>query len=506
MTSQIYSSKKIIQTGFILMLLLIIIVTSVAIYDMKLLKNKIDTIVNVNNVKTTLITNMRNIARERSLSLYRMVLLRDVFEIDDEKIHMSDLAGQFMGLRDKLLALSMSNNEKKEIKDTLEQVYRSTRIQKQLLSLIGQEDYKEASNFLMHTAIPEQNRLIEMYDQLLEKQHYQSEKASQIAKADYKNSVVFQFSFSVCLLLLGILISVYVIRKNNYSEKQLHDANENLELRIHERTLSLEQMNQELEETIQTLHATQEQLIQTEKMASLGRLVAGVAHEINTPIGISLTAITHLEAEEKKMSALYAAEKISTEDFNNFLQNIRETCSLILNNINRSANLVNNFKRLAVDQSTDEFSSINLHDYINEILLGINSKLTKAQLKVENNTDKELFFYTNPGAMYQIFTNLILNSIIHGYPHKDNGKLTISGTKNDQTVELSICDDGIGIPEEDLPKIFEPFYTTRRNDGGTGLGLHLVYNLISSTLKGSINISSSKNGGCCCQIKLPITA
>lgn len=499
----IYSTQKIISLGFGLMLLFLILITSVGFTNIATLHDQIDVLVHVRNVKTTLISDMRNIARERSLSLYRMVLLQDPFDIDEEKVQMSLLAGQFLKRRDQLNELPMTPEEKQQLHETLELVYNSTRIQRQLLEVIKEGSFLNAKIFLMETAIPKQNQLLARYDQLLDFQHKISREEARNAEDTYYHTLFFLTVFSLSIIITGVLVSLFVVRKSITAEKQLREANETLEARVLERTTSLYNANQELQATVETLQDTQEQLVQAEKMASLGSLVAGVSHEINTPIGVGLTAITYLQEQGQKIDRHYEAERLSQEHLEEFLEQSREACGIVVNNIKRAAEIIKNFKRIAVDQTNEAFSVIDLHKYIDEILMSLYPKLKKTKVQVVNYCVPELKLYTNPGVIYQIFSNLILNALLHAYEPDDEGVIRIKVKTENDHVDISFCDDGKGIEKDNLKKIFDPFFTTRRGSGGTGLGLNIVFNLVTTNLHGSINVRSTVGEGSCFLISLP---
>jgi signal transduction histidine kinase len=266
------------------------------------------------------------------------------------------------------------------------------------------------------------------------------------------------------------------------------DLNKNLEIKIQERT-------QELEKSILSLKNTQKQLVESEKMASLSGLVAGVAHEINTPIGIGITGITHFLTISEQIKKDYESNNLSEDEFKNYLSISSDVANQINLNLQRTAKLVSSFKQVAVDQKSEEKRTFNLSSYIDEILLSINNITKKTNLSIEVECAKDLIITSFPGAYYQIISNLIINSIRHGYDEKSIGTISIDITKEDDTLEIVYKDDGKGIKKENIKKIFDPFFTTNRKSGGTGLGLHIIYNIITSQLEGDINCTSIKGEG-----------
>lgn len=287
------------------------------------------------------------------------------------------------------------------------------------------------------------------------------------------------------------------------SEMNLRTLNEELEFRVMKRTSQLNDANIELIKTVEELKQTQAQLVESEKMAALGNLVAGVAHEINTPVGIGLTAASHLVEETRRYEKLYQQGKLTRSDFNEFLLISVEISNLVLSNLDRAIRLIQSFKQVAVDQSISEKRRFNLKAYIDEILMSIHHQLKKEDYKIIVECSDDINLYSYPGALYQVFTNLILNSIIHGFHGKKHGAIKVVVSDRDERINIDYSDDGLGISEVHLKRIFEPFYTTRRNTGGSGLGLHIVYNLVTRTLKGRIECSSELNKGTSFKINFP---
>lgn len=289
------------------------------------------------------------------------------------------------------------------------------------------------------------------------------------------------------------------------SELELRHLNEELEMRVKSRTLELENANIELTKIVVELKQTQAQLVESEKMAALGSLVAGVAHEINTPVGIGVTAASHLNDKVKAYQKMYENESLKRKDFEEMLLITSQSSSLVLSNLNRAIELISSFKQVAVDQSSGEQRNFNVEKYIHEILLSLHYKLKKKKHQIKVNCPLDLMLNSYPSAFYQIFTNLILNSITHGFDENENGTISIEIELKDDRAYIVFSDDGKGIAEENLKRIFEPFYTTRRNIGGSGLGLHIVYNLVTQTLKGRIKCESIPDGGTSFFIDFPVS-
>jgi signal transduction histidine kinase len=250
-----------------------------------------------------------------------------------------------------------------------------------------------------------------------------------------------------------------------------------------------------LKQTLVTLKKTQYKLVQSKKMASLGQLTAGIAHEINTPIGVSLSAASNLLDATRVLSKKLTSEDLSKEELDDYLYDARESTMLLLNNLDRAASLVRSFKEVSVDQSVEEKRSFELISYIEEIRNSLSNELNRKKVQVTIRAQDIIELKSYPGAFAQIFTNLIMNSIKHGFEGKKNGHIDIELVKKGQLIEMHYRDDGKGIPNDKINKIFEPFYTSKRGQGGSGLGMHIVYNLVVQKLGGSIKASSEEDKG-----------
>jgi len=265
----------------------------------------------------------------------------------------------------------------------------------------------------------------------------------------------------------------------------------------------LEQKTKELKASLKVIQQTQNQLVESEKMASLGELVAGVAHEINTPIGLAVTESSFMEYKTSELSKKYRTGKMKRSDLEKYIKTVTEASVGILKNLNRAANLIQNFKQVAVDQSSEQKRQINVNQYLNEILVSLRPKYKRTMHKITVNCSDDIDIVTYPGAFYQVISNLIMNSLIHGFEHIDNGEMVFNISLQASNVFIDYSDNGKGIESGHISKIFDPFFTTKRGKGGTGLGLHIVYNLVVQNLKGTITCSSEVGKGCRFLITLP---
>ncbi len=267
---------------------------------------------------------------------------------------------------------------------------------------------------------------------------------------------------------------------------------------------SLQEKNESLSHTLQQLKTTQAQLIESEKMAALGNLVAGVAHEINTPIGISITAASVLNEDTTEFLKSYKNGPIKRTKLETFLDTAVESSGMILKNLKHAVDLIQSFKQVAVDQSSESQRCFKLKEYLQEILLSLKVQIKKTKHTVKIEGDETITLNSYPGVLSQIVTNLVMNSLIHAYDKDDSGEICLGFKRESQQIILQYTDDGKGINPENMNNLFQPFFTTNRSQGSTGLGLHIVYNLVTHKLKGTIHCQSSVGSGTQFLIKLPI--
>ncbi len=337
-----------------------------------------------------------------------------------------------------------------------------------------------------------------------------------------------------------IVYAWHDITARKQAEEALQQAYGNLETKVEQRTHELSSLNQELiamneelqhtnqelgneiterqriqkelsssnlklTQAISDLQNMQAVLVESAKMAALGNLVAGIAHEINTPVGVSLTAASHLQELTVEFNDLCTQGSPRRHDLIEYLEELHETSTIILNNLDRAGKLIQSFKQVSADQSSELCRVFNLKNYLEEIILSIQPQLKKTDHQITIECDENLSMNGFPGALSQIITNLIMNSIIHAYNPGDQGHISISVKIKDNKTILLYTDDGKGMNSRVLSKIFDPFYTTKRGHGGTGLGLHIVYNIVTQRFKGTILCKSQPNQGTTFEISLPFT-
>jgi len=295
------------------------------------------------------------------------------------------------------------------------------------------------------------------------------------------------------------------ITKQAEAEKQFIQLNKSLEDKVHQRTNALKESNQELLSTLETLHQYQGQIVESEKMASLGDMVAGVAHEVNTPIGLGVTASSLLHDRLTDIKHAFENKTLKSSQLKKFLSDGDENLEIIMRNLTRAADLITSFKQVAVDQTSSEQRRFNFKELLREVIMTLAPQLKNTHYKIELECPNDLIIASKPGAINQILVNLIINSLIHGFDGREHGTIKIIITKIKNQINVLYQDDGIGINESIKNKIFDPFFTTKRGSGGSGLGMHLVYNLITQALNGTISFESAPNLGVTFDINFPIS-
>lgn len=287
-------------------------------------------------------------------------------------------------------------------------------------------------------------------------------------------------------------------------QEELKLAKNKLEERVIERTKELSQTNGMLESAVYDLKSTQHQLVESEKMAALGNLVAGIAHEINTPIGVAVTGASHLEEMAMQLKSYIESGEVVKSTFIKRINAFTSGTDIILRNLIRASDLVKNFKMIAVDQTKDDQREINLYQYLTDVVSAMAPKTAKKNLTVNVSGEKTFYLVTYPGAVAQIFTNLVDNTLIHAFSNMNDGNINIHFNVTDTTVNIAFEDNGKGILPKNVEKVFEPFYTTNRSGGGSGLGLSIIYNIVTQKLSGSIECLSDENKGTQFIISLPL--
>lgn len=297
--------------------------------------------------------------------------------------------------------------------------------------------------------------------------------------------------------IIGSFAMVTDITERKRAEAELINLNRELEQRVRQRT-------EELEKSLETLKQAQDHLIQSEKMAALGGLVAGVTHEINTPIGIGITAVSFLGEKLSALDTLYQSGSLSPQEFEDILKDALEACATTQANLKRAVTLVGSFKEIAVDQASENLRQFNLRDYIDEVLMSLQPKFKRTRHVITTVCPENLEITSYPGVFSQILTNLIVNSLTHGFDETSAGEMEIRVHEENGRLSIVYQDNGRGMDPETAAKIFDPFFTTRRSSGGAGLGMYIVYNIVTQTLGGSIQCISRPGAGVNFFIEIPM--
>lgn len=289
------------------------------------------------------------------------------------------------------------------------------------------------------------------------------------------------------------------------SRKQIEQLNSNLEAKVKMRTDELNMKTQEALLALADLKTVQKKLVEQEKHASLGRLVAGIAHEINTPVGVSITASSYIEGELCSLEQKLNACKLTKDELQRMIVDFKEGCFILKSNLHRTAELVASFKRVSVDQSSELMRKIELNRYLDDVIRTLQPKIKKSAHKIEfeqfNEKIETLCF---PGAIAQVITNIIDNALVHAFDKNESGIINLVLSKSEAEITILISDNGKGMTSEVLDYIFDPFFTTNRENGGSGLGMHLVYNIVTQQLNGLIHCSSIIGKGTQFIIKFPL--
>ncbi|MBE0482455.1 MAG: PAS domain S-box protein [Bacterioplanes sp.] len=298
------------------------------------------------------------------------------------------------------------------------------------------------------------------------------------------------------LLAIGI---VRDIAEKKRREREIMELNATLEQRVRKRT-------EELSRALDNLKHTQDELLQREKLASLGALVAGVSHELNTPLGnavtVSSTLLDHHRAFLQQLERGLTRSALDT-----FLHDVEESGRIIERNLQRAAELMSSFKQLAVDQTSDQRRTFKLHDVVHEVTLTLLPSLRKASIVLHESISPTLELDSYPGPLGQVLLNLLNNATIHAFAHTDDKQIWVSAVcSSDGWLRLTVADNGCGIDAAHRKRIFDPFFTTRLGQGGSGLGLHITHTLVTGLLGGRIDVESHEYGGALFTVFLPLSA
>jgi len=283
-------------------------------------------------------------------------------------------------------------------------------------------------------------------------------------------------------------------------QRELRQENENRQYIEDE----LRKRNNELANSMENLQLAKDQLVESERMASLGGLVAGIAHDVNTPLGVGVTAASFLEERINNLKAGFEDKSLTAKSMESFINEAEQAAKLLLGNLNRASELIASFKQVAVDQTSETERKFNLNDYIHEVIQSLQPSFKHSNHAITVNCPPDLYIRCAPGAIAQIITNMIINSLVHGFESTNSGRITLDVTLEDDTVQMCYQDDGKGMSEAHLATLFDAFFTTRRGEGGSGLGTHIMYNLVTQSLSGHIEAKSELGKGLQYIIRFPL--
>ncbi len=317
-----------------------------------------------------------------------------------------------------------------------------------------------------------------------------AESAIQAFRRSFYTNVVFAV-IAFVLLELILFLGVRTVTRH-------------LESRIKERTQQLDTRNKQLAESLHNLKTTQSNLLESEKMASLGRLVAGVTHDISTPLNTALAAVSELSEETDSLIRVQPGRGANTQKTGEFIKRLRERCDELQTTLRHAADRVMGFKQVAIDQGSKENREISLNRYLSKVLLSLQPKMSAHQHVIHLSCPETLVLKTRPGAISQILNNLIMNSLTHAFEPGQNGLIMINIESDNNRVKICFSDDGKGISETIRPLVFEPFFTTKRDQGHAGLGLSIVYSLVTETLGGTVWLNEDVAKGTEIRIEFPL--
>jgi signal transduction histidine kinase len=303
------------------------------------------------------------------------------------------------------------------------------------------------------------------------------------------------YALSIALLVLGA---------HKLRLRRVKGQRRTLQLEVGLRTAELKATNGVLSETLEELTRTQKTLVEQEKMASLGQLVAGVAHEINTPLGVAVTASSMLRGRTDELCAQFEQGGLRGSDLTDYLHLARQATAMVDSNLARAAHLVHSFKQVSVDRASDDRRRFDLGSYLQALVSSLEPACNPRAIRLVLTCADGIGVESYPGTLGQIITNFVQNALLHAYAEAQPGTLSLNVHRmGEREIVMVFADDGRGISASALPHVFEPFYTTRRGQGGTGLGLHVVYNLVSVRLGGQIEVSSELGRGTMFTVRFP---
>ena len=316
-----------------------------------------------------------------------------------------------------------------------------------------------------------------------------------------KDNKRYQVSSSIAPIIeegntIGIILIFRDVTTEYQAQEELRRYRKDLESLVSERT-------KELEDSILELTNAQDKLVESEKMASLGSLVAGISHELNTPIGLSYTGITHIQSLTKEIEERIKTQSLKQSSLTNYLEDVSLMSKSMRLSLLKATELIRSFKQIAIDQHAENLREFNLFAYIDDVILSLRSTIKHANIQIDNRIPPDINLYSYPGTFSQIITNFINNAAMHAFDMQEQKMISISATQDKEILTFIYEDNGNGMSEDVLRHIFDPFFTTKLGQGGNGLGMHIVYNLVTQKLHGEIECQSTLNKGTRFTISMP---
>ncbi|KAF7775408.1 hypothetical protein PCIT_a1590 [Pseudoalteromonas citrea] len=294
------------------------------------------------------------------------------------------------------------------------------------------------------------------------------------------------------------------LERHKADKQEIKQLNQSLEEKVNQRTIALREANQELLNTLERMHQYQNQIVENEKMASLGQMVAGVAHEVNTPIGLGVTGSTLLRDKLSDIKTAFEQKSLTSKQLERFIGDGIENLDLIYRNLNRAADLISSFKRVAVSQDLELSSDVNITNLLENIITAMKADIAVKQPEIDVQCAEGLTVSSKAGPLQQVFEQLISNSLLHAFKGVENNNIDINISRSSNQLSILYTDNGSGVPTSIRKRIFDPFVTTKRGEGGSGLGMHLVYNLVTQALNGNIALDEDYDNGTRFIITLPL--
>ena len=291
------------------------------------------------------------------------------------------------------------------------------------------------------------------------------------------------------------------------AKQALGELNLSLESRVIARTADLAQANASLSKTLDELRTTQKELVRTAQLAGLGSMVAGIAHELNTPIGNALTGATAVAESARSIQSRYAQGQLGRKALDEFLQGTQDISELLERNLTRAAERIAQFKRVAVDVGNEERHRFKLMDVITGTMAFLAPKIEGTRYRLTLELDQSIELDSYPGAISQVLNNFVSNALMHAFNGRDIGTMVLrTALCAGDALEITFSDDGNGVCADQLSHLFEPFFTTRFGQGGSGLGLYIVYTQVRDVLGGRVEVNSVPGQGTCFTVTIPLVA